>query len=75
LKAGGLMVYSVCSITREEGPEVVAKFLADHPEFQAVEPFGAWADFTMRDGAFIRTLPHLHGTDGFFIACLKRRSS
>jgi 16S rRNA (cytosine967-C5)-methyltransferase len=31
--AGGALVYAVCSPEPEEGEEIVARFLATHPEF------------------------------------------
>lgn len=70
VKRGGVLVYSVCTITHQEGKEVVEGFLHNHSEFapdDAVlylpqplrneEPF-RWAQL----------LPHKHGTDGMFIA-------
>lgn len=38
VKSGGLLVYSVCTFTREETIEVIERFLAEHPQF-ALEPF------------------------------------
>jgi 16S rRNA (cytosine967-C5)-methyltransferase len=37
VRPGGVLVYSVCTFTREEGPERIAAFLAAHPDF-ALEP-------------------------------------
>ncbi|HWN70558.1 MAG TPA: transcription antitermination factor NusB, partial [Haliangium sp.] len=37
VRPGGVLVYSVCTFTREEGPERIEAFLATHPEF-ALEP-------------------------------------
>jgi len=55
---GGVLVYSVCTISRAEGEGVIGAFLERRPEF-AVE--------------LSRQLtPHLDGTDGFFIARLRR---
>ena len=58
--AGGALVYSVCTISRQEGADVIDSFLADHPGFHADEPY-------------LQLLPHKDGTDGFFIARLLRR--
>jgi 16S rRNA (cytosine967-C5)-methyltransferase len=57
--AGGVLVYSVCTISPEEGPHQVGRFLERNPQF---------AEASRR-----QTLPHRDGTDGFFIACLERR--
>jgi 16S rRNA (cytosine967-C5)-methyltransferase len=69
LKKGGRMVYSVCSLEPEETVEVVEGFLRRHPEFALVNakdvmPPGC-APLVDENG-YLRTLPHLHGTDGFF---------
>jgi 16S rRNA (cytosine967-C5)-methyltransferase len=74
----GLLVFAVCSLEREEGPEQVEDFLRRHSEFVRVpltpeEVFGhgEW----IADGD-LRTLPcHLAdqgGMDGFYAARLKR---
>lgn len=56
---GGALVYSVCTISTAEGERVIESFLAEHADF-AIE------------GPFLRPLPHPDGTDGFFIARLRR---
>ena len=58
---GGVLVYSVCTITRAEGEGVLERFLAEHPDF-VVERRRS-------------LMPHLDGTDGFFIARLRRSES
>ena len=60
VRPGGRLVYSVCSIEPEEGPEVVARFLADHDDFVT--------DRTLSTAA------SLQGVDGFFAALLVRYS-
>lgn len=76
LKPGGALVYSVCSVTEEEGPEVVAAFLAEHPEFERdAPPEGAGVDWAalVDELGQLRLWPHVHGTDGFFAARLRRK--
>ena len=68
VKPGGRMIYIVCSLLDAEGTEQVAAFLASHPGWSAepVEPaVGA------RHGLGHRLDPASHGTDGFFVACLR----
>jgi len=75
---GGALVFAVCSLEPEEGPEQTASFLAQHPDFQK-EPIRAEELFGMSelisDGA-LRTLPcHLGeqgGMDGFYAVRLRR---
>lgn len=66
----GILVYSVCTLTRAEGEAVVGEFLSEHSEFGAEElrsllPAAA-------SGPWLRTLPDRDRTDGFFIARLRR---
>lgn len=56
--SGGLLVYSVCTISRAEGPQLIDDFLIEHPDFG--------------DERRVQLLPHREGTDGFFIAALRR---
>jgi 16S rRNA (cytosine967-C5)-methyltransferase len=72
---GGVLVYSVCTISRAEGSEVVEGFLAGSPEFAAEDLTGRLPDALagLRSGPGIQLLPHHEGTDGFFIARLRRR--
>ena len=67
---GGVLVYSVCSVTRAEGPEAVGKFLNRHPEF-APEALPDLLVQTVPSGPGVLTVP-LEGIDGFFIARLRR---
>jgi 16S rRNA (cytosine967-C5)-methyltransferase len=74
VKKGGTMVYSTCSMEREEGEDVINKFLSLNPDF-IISSFdandGVLENYQEANG-FIRTLPHKHGLDGFFVARLRR---
>lgn len=67
---GGVLVYSVCSVTPPEGRDMVAAFLADHPEFTA-EPVSGVEVPHVPAGPGLLTVPE-DGIDGFFIARLRR---
>ena len=69
VKDGGVLVYSTCTIFPEENEHNVARFLASHPEFSA-EDF-AVGDIRSESGMLTLT-PDVHGTDGFFIAKLRK---
>ncbi len=80
VKPGGALVYVTCSVLPEENGDQVAAFVAEHLEF-AVEPYAqAWrARFATEpprsaDGKddTLQLTPLRHGTDGFFIALLRR---
>jgi len=62
----------VCSVTPQEGPQVVAAFLADHPEFAAGSVPGLEVA-SVPAGPGVVTVPR-DGVDGFFIARLERRA-
>jgi 16S rRNA (cytosine967-C5)-methyltransferase len=65
LKAGGRLVYSVCSLEPEEGEEVAAEFLKTAAEFRIIDGEAAFVrHFT--DQGFLRTYPHRDTMDGFF---------
>ena len=70
LKVGGALIYSTCTIFPEENEENIKAFLANHPDFVLEE----WqvGDISATNG-MITLLPHIHKTDGFFIAKLKRK--
>ncbi len=61
VRSGGALVYSVCTISQAEGPQVVEGFLASD----------AGRQFELDSAR--QLLPHADGTDGFFIARLVRR--
>jgi 16S rRNA (cytosine967-C5)-methyltransferase len=75
VKPGGVLVYSVCTDTREEGHEVVMGFLADHPEFSVEVPEGQagvnWAPMINKHG-FFESNPERFDMDSFFAARLRR---
>jgi 16S rRNA (cytosine967-C5)-methyltransferase len=58
LRPGGTLVYSVCTISATESQKVVDRLLAERPGFELERT--------------TRLFPHREGTDGFFIARLRR---
>jgi 16S rRNA (cytosine967-C5)-methyltransferase len=70
---GGTLVYSVCTISAIESEDVVERFLAEHPEFVADDLQPAYPDWRHpRHPLYLQLLPDRDGTDGFFIARLRR---
>jgi 16S rRNA (cytosine967-C5)-methyltransferase len=68
VRPGGVLVYSVCTISRAEGETVAERFLARHGDFTP-DPFEGCHPGT----SHLQLLPHLDGTDGFFVARFRRR--
>ena len=64
---GGALLYSTCTVLPEENEGVVESFLSAHPEFE-LEPT-KWSPRGMRT-----FWPHVDGTDGFFIAKLRKHT-
>jgi 16S rRNA (cytosine967-C5)-methyltransferase len=66
VRAGGTIVYSVCTINADESEAVV-----DASGLE-IEPIEKWAQFRhRRRPEFLQTLPHVHRTSGFFVARLR----
>lgn len=69
VRPDGILLYSTCTILKEENEDVVEAFLAGHPDFQRV-PFTV-GEREAPQGVYT-FYPHVDGTDGFFAAKLKR---
>lgn len=75
LKPGGVLVYSTCTLSHDENRNVVESFLSKHTDFEPY-PFEAPCERGEWDSDHMLTLfPHLLGTDGFFIARLKKKGA
>ncbi|MEZ4648188.1 MAG: RsmB/NOP family class I SAM-dependent RNA methyltransferase [Candidatus Eisenbacteria bacterium] len=75
VKPGGRLIYATCSVLRAENDDVVAAFLAAHPEFvvmPAKEILGKAAAARIGDETCLRVFPHRQGADGFFGLVLRR---
>jgi 16S rRNA (cytosine967-C5)-methyltransferase len=73
LRPGGILVYSTCTISPRENELQVAAFLDRHRDFgvdDVPSDLPVWNHPSVP--RLMQTLPHRDGTDGFFIARLKR---
>ncbi len=72
----GMLAYATCTLFREENEGVMERFLQLHPEFSlpASPPRSSRFDSAKYfDGKYVRFFPHREGTDGFFVAVLRKQ--
>lgn len=74
VKAGGRLVYATCSLLQDENENIAEAFLAAHPEFKLVDANEVMAQqqIALDTGKYLKLLPHLHQTDGFFAAVFEK---
>jgi 16S rRNA (cytosine967-C5)-methyltransferase len=85
LAVGGRLIYSTCSLEREENEVVVEAVLRDAAQFSAIdcrdgleqlrqsgELSSALDISSLLSGPYLRTIPGVHPCDGFFAAMLER---
>lgn len=78
LAPGGVLVYSTCTISEEENERVIGRFLREYPDYSLEEPPKRLLErlpegIVAVDGT-VTVLPHQFGSDGFFIARLRKRT-
>jgi 16S rRNA (cytosine967-C5)-methyltransferase len=76
VRPGGILLYSTCSLERDENEAVAAEFVKEHAGFVQLRLANARildpaADLATASGA-IRTWPHRHDVDGFFMIAFQR---
>ena len=73
VKSGGFLIYSTCSVTVEENEIIIERFLKWHQDFRLAEIYPRFGLPGLRGLAKCKRLyPHLHESNGFFIAKLER---
>ncbi|WP_223668652.1 16S rRNA (cytosine(1407)-C(5))-methyltransferase RsmF [Kangiella shandongensis] len=78
LKPGGRLVYSTCTLSREENQEVCQYLLQQFPDSITVHPLdnlfeGAEAATTAE--GYLHVYPHIYDSEGFFVACFDKSQS
>ncbi|NLD37511.1 MAG: 16S rRNA (cytosine(967)-C(5))-methyltransferase RsmB [Desulfatiglans sp.] len=75
VKPGGLILYVVCTYTREENRTVIDNFLQKNSGASLVDMNNnapLWARNLIDNDGFFRSYPHTHKMDGFFAALIKK---
>ncbi|MGM9928897.1 MAG: 16S rRNA (cytosine(967)-C(5))-methyltransferase RsmB [Bacillus sp. (in: firmicutes)] len=78
LKPGGTLVYSTCTVDQEENNQVVAHFLQENQQFIADTEFKNRLPEHVRpfvDENCLQLFPQDLESDGFFIACFRKKES
>ncbi len=82
--AGGRLIYSTCSLEREENEDVIDRSLEGDSSFRVLDCRAElerlqreneliWPDLSsLTRGPYLRTLPGIHPSDGFFAAILEK---
>ena len=73
VKPGGVLLYSTCTLVRNENEGVVERFLAKHPEF-STEPLPLPDVFPGNPSGMLALVPGEYDTDGFFICKMRRKA-
>jgi 16S rRNA (cytosine967-C5)-methyltransferase len=75
-KVGGRLIYATCSLLRDENENIAEQFLASHPDFKLLNAAEILSQqqIALDTGPYLKLLPHLHHTDGFFAAVFEKQS-
>ncbi len=75
VRKGGVLLYSTCTVTRQENLENLRWFMENHP-FAPIDIQPYFADCLQEDSmkeGYLQLLPGVHRSDGFFLSALRRR--
>ncbi|MGJ8618763.1 MAG: RsmB/NOP family class I SAM-dependent RNA methyltransferase [Methylophilaceae bacterium] len=76
-KVGGRVIYATCSLLQEENEAIAEAFIKTNPDFILIPANEVLAQqqINLDTGKYLKLLPHLHGTDGFFAAVFEKKQA
>jgi len=73
VKKGGVLLYSTCTVLKQENEDIVRAFLAENEEYY-LEPLELPGVFPKNETGMLTLIPGEYDTDGFFICRLRRKA-
>ncbi len=73
VRPGGTLIYSTCTLSRQENQDNANWFLQTHPEFAPLPLPKELEELGLLEGHMLTVFPHRGDGDGFFIARMRRR--
>ena len=76
LKPEGKLLYATCTVSKEENEDNVERFLKRNSAMALMDlrkSAPGWVRELVDGNGFFRTLPHLHGMEGFFTALFRKK--
>ena len=73
VKPGGVLIYSTCTVLKQENEDVVSAFLKENENFY-LEPLELPDVFPKNESGMLTLIPGEYDTDGFFISRLRRKA-
>ena len=76
-KVGGRLIYATCSLLSDENERIAENFLATHPDFKLLNAAEILAQqqISLDTGDYLKLLPNLHNTDGFFAVVFEKQAN
>ncbi len=74
VKPNGILVYSTCTILKQENEDMIERFLKENSHFEVVDISNVLENNCLKE-KYIKSLPYIQNFDGFFIAKLVRKGN
>ncbi|WP_101772664.1 16S rRNA (cytosine(967)-C(5))-methyltransferase RsmB [Peptostreptococcus faecalis] len=72
VKKGGILIYSTCTLFKEENMDIIENFLNDNKDFTLDIIDNVMIDKETQKDGYLKILPNKHNMDGFFICRMKK---